>query len=249
MGFAKLLVAAVVAVLLPCSAGAAEKLRVGTEAAFPPFEQLQPDGSLTGFDMDIVRALCKKLAADCEIIPADFDGLIPSLHAKKFDLLISSISITDERKKAVDFTDPYYTNRLQFVAPKDVDFKTDKASLQGKTIGVQRATISSTWLEDHVGDAVSVKQYDTQENVFLDLASGRIDAMLGDIFPSLEWLKSSAGKDFELKGKPVYQDDKIGIAVRKGSPLKDRLNKALKDIIADGTYKKINDRYFSMDIY
>ena len=161
---------------------------------------------------------------------------------------MSSLSITDERKQAVDFTDPYYSNKLQFIAPKNVDFKTDKASLKGKVIGTQRATLSGTWLEDNYGDDVEVKLYDTQENAYTDLIAGRIDGILADKYVQYEWLKSKDGQNFEFKGEPVVDSDKIGIAVRKGDPLREKLNKALAEIKADGTYKKINDKYFPFSI-
>jgi len=159
------------------------------------------------------------------------------------------MSITEERMQAVDFTEPYYTNKLQFIAPKGSEFKTDKASLKGKVIGAQRATIAGTWLEDNLDDVVEIKLYDTQENAYLDLSSGRVDGVLADTFVNWEWLKSDAGKGFEFKGEPVFDNDKIGIAVRKGDPLREKLNAALKEIVEDGTYKKINDKYFPFSIY
>ena len=184
------------------------------------------------------------------MVTSDWDGIIPALNAKKFDFLISSLSITDERKQAVDFTDPYYSNKLQFIAPKaKTDFKTDKASLKGKIIGAQRATLAGTWLEDNLGDDITIKLYDTQENAYLDLTSGRLDAILADKYVNYEWLKSDAGKPYEFKGEPMVESDKIGIAVRKKDPLREKLNAALKEIVADGTYKKINDKYFPFSIY
>jgi polar amino acid transport system substrate-binding protein len=182
-------------------------------------------------------------------VTSDWDGIIPALNAKKFDFLISSMSITDERKQAVDFTDPYYSNKLQFIAKKDIDFKTDKAALKGKIIGAQRATLAGTFLEDHYGDDITIKLYDTQENAYLDLTSGRLDGILADKYVNYEWLKSDAGRSYEFKGDPVEESDKIGIAVRKKDPIREKLNTALKEIVADGTYKKINDKYFPFSIY
>lgn len=179
---------------------------------------------------------------------SDWDGIIPALNAKKFDFLVSSLSITDERKQAVDFTDPYYSNKLQFIAPKATkDFKTDADYLKGKTIGAQRATLAGTYLEDKLPDTTA-KLYDTQENAYLDLTSGRLDGILADKYVQYEWLKSKDGSAYEFKGEPVVESDKIGIAVRKGDPLRERLNKALAEIKADGTYKKINDKYFPFSI-
>ncbi|MBH8612280.1 ABC transporter substrate-binding protein [Pseudomonas mohnii] len=237
------------AVTLAFSAGAmAETLKMGIEAAYPPFNNKDASGNVVGFDKEIGDALCAKMKVECTVVTSDWDGIIPALNAKKFDFLISSMSITDERKQAVDFTDPYYSNKLQFIAPKDKEFKTDKASLQGKVIGAQRATLAGTWMEDNM-PGVEVKLYDTQENAYLDLTSGRLDGILADKYVNYEWLKSDAGHSYEFKGDPVEESDKIGIAVRKNDPIREKLNAALKEIVADGTYKKINDKYFPFSIY
>ena len=247
--FKKVFLAA--AVTLAFSAGVmAETLKMGIEAAYPPFNNKDASGQVVGFDKEIGDALCAKMKAECSVVTSDWDGIIPALNAKKFDFLISSLSITEERKAAVDFTDPYYSNKLQFIAPKNVDFKTDKDSLKGKTIGTQRATLAGTWLEDTYGDDIKVSLYDTQENAYLDLTSGRVDAILADKYANYDWLKTDAGKNYEFKGDPVVESDKIGIAVRKGdNELRNKLNAALKEIVADGTYKKINDKYFPFSIY
>jgi polar amino acid transport system substrate-binding protein len=249
LNYKKILLAAAATLAFGTSAIAAEKLKMGTEGAYPPFNLIDASGQVGGFDVEIGQALCAKMEVECEVVTSDWDGIIPALNAKKFDFLIASMSITEERQAAVDFTDPYYTNKLQFIAPKGSDFKTDKASLKGKVIGAQRATIAGTWLEDNLAGVVDIKLYDTQENAYLDLSSGRLDGVLADTFVNWEWLKSDAGKGFEFKGEPVFDNDKIGIAVRKGDPLREKLNAALQAIIEDGTYKKINDKYFPFSIY
>lgn len=249
--YKKILLAAAVNLAFSASA-AAETLKMGIEAAYPPFNNKDASGQVVGFDKDIGDALCAKLKVEkCEVVTSDWDGIIPALNAKKFDFLVSSLSITDERKQAVDFTDPYYSNKLQFIAPKKVDFKVEKSYLKGKVIGAQRATLAGTWLDDRNMEddyGVSIKLYDTQENAYLDLLSGRLDGILADKYVQYEWLKSKDGQNFEFKGEPVVESDKIGIAVRKGDPLRERLNKALAEIKADGTYKKINDKYFPFSI-
>ncbi|MFZ4965881.1 ABC transporter substrate-binding protein [Pseudomonas sp. Mn2068] len=245
--YKKILLAAAVSMAFSASAFA-EPLKMGIEAAYPPFNNKDASGQVVGFDKDIGDALCAKMKVECTVVTSDWDGIIPALNTNKFDFLISSMSITADRKNAVDFTDPYYSNKLQFIAPKNVDFKTDKASLKGKVIGAQRATLAGTFLEDHFGDDISIKLYDTQENAYLDLQAGRLDGILADKYVNYEWLKSDAGKAYEFKGDPVEESDKIGIAVRKKDPLREKLNAALKEIIADGTYKKINDKYFPFSI-
>jgi len=237
-----------VAVVLSTGAHAADKVRIGSEGAYPPFNQIDADGKLIGFDIDIAKALCEKMKADCEFVTQDWDGIIPGLLARKYDAIVAPMSITEERKRAVDFTDPYYSNKLQYIAAKGSSF--DPVNVAGKVIGAQRATISAQYLEDNLADKVTIKLYDTQENAYLDLAAGRADAVLADKLVSYEWLKSEAGQDFDFVGAPVDIDDKIGIAIRKGDDaLRGKLNKALAEIRADGTYEKINEKYFPFSIY
>jgi polar amino acid transport system substrate-binding protein len=247
--YKKVLLIAASVLGLAGQADAADKLRVGTEGAYPPFNLVDARGKVGGFDVDIANALCAKMQVECEVVTSDWDGIIPALNAKKFDFIAASMSITDERKQAVDFTDAYYTNKLQFIAPKSDTFKTDEASLKGKVIGAQRATIAGTWMEDNLGDVVKMKLYDTQENAYLDLAAGRVDGVLADKLVNWEWLKSEPGQGFEFKGEPVYDNDQIGIALRKGDDaLRERLNVALQAMVADGTYQQINDKYFPFSI-
>ena len=246
--YKKLLLAAAATLVFSANALAVDKYKVGIEGAYPPFNNKNASGQVVGFDYDIAMALCAKMKAECEVVTSDWDGIIPALNAKKYDFIVSSLSITDERKNAVDFTDPYYSNKQQFVAKKGADFKTDIESLKSKKLGTQRSTQAATWLEDNVGGDISL--YDTQEHAYLDLASGRVDALLADKYAIYGWLKDDpAGKDYEFKGNPINEDDKVGIALRKGeSDLRTKLNIALKEIKEDGTYKKINDKYFPFSI-
>ena len=246
--YKKFLLAAAATLVFSANALAVDKYKVGIEGAYPPFNNKNPSGQVVGFDYDIAMALCAKMKAECEVVTSDWDGIIPALNAKKFDFIVSSLSITDERKQAVDFTDPYYSNKQQFVAKKGVEFKTDIDSLKSKQLGTQRSTQAATWLEDNVGG--DIKLYDTQENAYLDLTTGRLEGLLADKYAIYGWLKDDpAGKDYEFKGEPINEDDKVGIALRKGeSDLRTKLNLALKEIKEDGTYKKINDKYFPFSI-
>ncbi|MGF1639961.1 MAG: ABC transporter substrate-binding protein [Rhodospirillales bacterium] len=230
------------------SPAAADKIRIGTEGAYPPFNQIDAAGNVIGFDVDIALALCEKMQAECTIVTQDWDGIIPGLLAKKYDAIVASMSITEERKKAVAFTDHYWSNSLRFVARRDSGF--DPGALKGRTIGAQRATISGGYLEDNLKGVVGIKLYDTQENAYLDLAAGRLDAVLADMLVSYEWLRSDAGQAFEFKGDAIAIDDKIGIALRKDdAALVARFNAALAAIRADGTYDRINAKYFPFSIY
>jgi len=248
MNIRTIIAAAVLGVFVAGSAHAADKLRIGTEGAYPPFNQIDATGAVIGFDIDIAAALCNEMQVECEFITQDWDGIIPGLLAKKYDAVVASMSITEERMKAVAFTDPYYSNKLRYVAPKGSDI--DVKDLKGKSVGAQRATISASYLEDNLGDDVSIKLYDTQENAYLDLESGRTDVVLADMLVTYEWLQKGAGEKFEFVGEEVNIDDSIGIAVRKeDDELRERLNKALAAIVADGTYEKINAKYFPFSIY
>ncbi|WP_316979257.1 ABC transporter substrate-binding protein [Shumkonia mesophila] len=236
------------ALLVSGQSMAAEKLRIGNEGAYAPFNQIDPNGKLTGFDIDIGNALCEKMKAECVWVTQDWDGIIPGLLAKKYDAIVSSMSVTDERKQAVDFTERYYSNSLRYIAKKGS--KLDVKNLKGKTIGAQRATIAAIYLEDNMKGVVDIKVYDTQDNAYIDLAAGRLDAVLGDMLVNYDWLQSDAGKGFDFFGEAFNRSDEIGIAVRKGEDkLRQQLNAALKAIRADGTYAKINAKYFPFDIY
>ncbi len=240
--------AAAVALSIAVSAAATEKIRIGTEGAYPPFNQIDAQGRLVGFDIDIARALCDKMQVECEFVAQDWDGIIPGLLARKYDAIVASMSITEERSRAVAFTDRYYSNKLAFVARKGSGF--DPGNLEGKAIGAQRATIAAQYLEDTLAGTVRIKLYDTQENAYLDLAAGRTDAVLADFGPSYVWLASDRGRGFAFVGEPLKLDDQIAIALRKDdTELRDRFNKAIAEILADGTYEGINATYFPFSIY
>jgi polar amino acid transport system substrate-binding protein len=222
-------------------------IKVATEGAYPPFNAKDASGELVGFDVEIARALCDERKAKCEIVAQDWDGIIPGLVAKKYDAIVASMSITDERKAMVDFTDRYYSNYLRIVAKKDSGV-TSADDLKGKTVGAQRATVAATWAEDKLGRGSTVKLYDTQTAAYSDLEAGRLDALLSDVYPAYDWLKDKP--DFQFVGENIDINDVIGIAVRKGDDkLREALNSALKTIRENGVYAKINEKYFPFDIY
>jgi len=241
--------------MLVAGAGAAsakdwKTVRIGTEGAYPPFNFFDSDKQLQGFDIDIAKALCAEMKVECTFVAQDWDGIIPALTAGKYDAIIASMSITDERMQVIDFTDKYYTNSLTFVAPKDTDI-TDvtPAGMKDKTLGAQSSTVSATFLEENYGDA-DIRLYPTQDDAYLDLASGRLDAVLADVGPSDLWLNSGDGDCCAFVGEAVLKDDVIGIGVRKeDTDLKEMINKALAAIVANGTYEEINKKYFPFSIY
>jgi len=232
--------------LLLAGSATAETLRIGTEGAYPPFNMIDKDGQVVGFDIDIAKALCQRMGVECRFVTQDWDGIIPGLMARKYDAIIASMSITAERQRAVAFSDPYYSNSLSLIARAGA--KIDTGKLASYALGAQRATVAADHAIKLIGD--DAKLYDTQENAYLDLASGRIDVLVTDTLPGYDWLQSAQGKGFAFAGGKIDIDDKIGIALRKGDgELRERFNAALKAIVDDGSYAEINARYFPFSIY
>jgi len=243
-----LLLAGLVAIFGIAGAQAQDlSIKVATEGAYPPFNAKDASGELVGFDVEIAKALCDEMKANCEIVAQDWDGIIPGLVAEKYDAIVASMSITDERKAMVDFTDRYYSNYLRLVVKK-AGGVTSADDLSGKTVGAQRATVAATWAEDKLGRGSTVKLYDTQTAAYSDLEAGRLDALLSDVYPAYDWLKDKP--DYQFVGDNIDIDDVIGIAVRKGDDkLREAFNSALKAIRENGVYAKINEKYFPFDIY
>jgi arginine/ornithine transport system substrate-binding protein len=230
------------------------KVRIGTEGAYPPFNYMSPDGQIVGFDVDIAMALCERMQVDCTLVQQDWDGMIPALLAKKYDAIVASMSITDERRQKVEFTKKYYQTPGRFVAKKGANFDISKEGLAGKKVGVQRATTHDSFLTDNFGDSEIVR-YASQDEANLDLVSGRVDLLLADsVTLSESLLKTDQGKEFEFVG-PAYADPKwfgygVGIALRKAdTDLRDKFNEAIDAIRADGTWDKIAQKYFDFDVY
>lgn len=228
------------------SAASSEVLRIGTEGAYAPFNFTNADGSLGGFDVDIANALCADMKVKCDIQAQDWDGIIPALKAGKFDAIVAAMSVTPERAKEVSFTEPYFDNSLVFLAKDSASFDPSKtADINSHSVAAQRSTISSQWFEKTYPKA-DMKLYDTLSNAFLDLGAGRVEAMISDKLPALQWLNSPSGKGFVIKGEDIDINDHLAIAVRPDDELKDQLNQALANIKANGTYDKIYDKYFSL---
>lgn len=228
------------------AAPAGEVLRIGTEGAYAPFNYTNADGTLGGFDVDMANAICDDMQVTCEIVAQDWDGIIPGLKAGKYDAIVAAMSITPERAQQVAFTEPYFSNSLVFLAKKDSSFDPSKSSdINAHSIAAQRSTLSSQWLEGEYPE-VNMKLYDTLSNAFLDLESGRVDAMISDKLPAIEWLSSESGGDYAVKGDEIDIDDHFAIAVRPGDELQAKINQSLANLKANGTYDKINQKYFAV---
>lgn len=243
--------------VLSFTAAAADKpMKIGIEAAYPPFASKAPDGSIIGFDYDIGNALCAEMKVKCVWVEQEFDGLIPALKVRKIDAILSSMSITDDRKKSVDFTNKYYNSPARLVMKEGSSLDDSLAALEGKNIGVQRGSIHELFARKVLKTkGAKVTSYSSQNEIYLDLAASRLDGTLADSTLLQDgFLKTDSGKGFAFAG-PVFNDvtyfgNGMGIAVRKGDSANlERLNAAIAAIRANGTYKQIQDKYFDFDIY
>jgi lysine-arginine-ornithine-binding protein len=233
------------------SYAAGDTLRVAVEGTYKPFSYTDSNGNLLGFDVDIANALCEQMRVTCKIGAQEWDGIIPGLQADRYDAIIASMARTPEREKKVLFTNPYENQPSSFVAAKDAHISDiSPSALKGKTIGVQRGSSQNQWLVANGYDKTAVvKLYDTTRQPELDLAAGRIDLLIGSkVTMSADFFKRPESKDFEFVGAPLTGGalgNGNAIAVRlDNTQLCDRLNAALKAIIANGTYDKIRKRYF-----
>ena len=213
------------------AADAPKVLRAGTEPAFAPFEFPQ-EGSkeLTGFDVELVQALGQKLGYKVEMVSMGFDALIPALQAGNIDVAIAGMTITDERKKVVDFTDSYYTSGLMIMVRKDSPVKSID-DLKGKTIACQIGTTGEN--KSRSVEGATVKAFNTQDEAALELKNGGADAVIGDA-PVVEYYMTKAGKDFAKTVGEKMEAEPYGIALKKDNKLTADLNKALADMKKNG---------------
>jgi len=244
-----LVVAVLAATFGATEAGAAEKILVATEASFPPFSKTEADGSITGFEIDLGNAVCERAGLECEWVKQDFDGMIAALLAGKFNMIFSSMSITDERKKVVDFSIPYYDTPYRFVGRKGASIEISDAGLQGKKVGVYAGATQEKYLQAKYDGVVEIRGYDKIDQINADLMAGRLDLAFNEQLAGGEFLQSADGKDFEFVG-PEIRDQAIfgvgaGAVFRKGDDaLRAKIDDAIRSLYADGTFDKISAKYF-----
>lgn len=238
----------------------ARELRVGSECTYPPFNYKDANGELLGFDIDVAKEVAKRIGAEVSFVCVPFDSLIPGLVAGKFDLLAASMSITDERKKSIDFSIPYRSSTARFVGAEGSDAKpfTDDgqpnpAGMAGKTIAIQRSSTYESYMRDKFPGA-NIQLYDTADNQLLDLTSKRADLVFaGPIKLANDFLNKPRGKGYTFIGPEIndvkYFGPGVGIGMRKDDAgLRDEVDKAMKALIDDGTFKKINAKYWSFSV-
>jgi polar amino acid transport system substrate-binding protein len=253
----KTAVAAAVLAMAGMGMASAEALKVGIAAEpYPPFASPDASGKWVGWEIEIIEAVCAQAKLDCAITPVAWDGIIPALTTKKIDAIMASMSITEERKKMIDFSDKYYNVPTAIIGTKGQKFDATPEGLKGKILGVQVSTIHETYAKKHFADtAAEIKIYQTQDEANADLAAGRIDATQADSIALETFLTTDQGKACcEMKGN-VAPDPEVlglgaGVGLRKGdTEPKEKFNAAIKGIRDSGKYDEISKKYFNFDIY
>ena len=254
----------------------AKSIRIGTEGAYPPWNNLNSAGELEGAEIDFGNEACKRMGVDCEWVIQDWDGIIPALLNGKYDIIIAGMSITEERKQKVNFTNGYMTDGARFAVLKDSGLADLKiagmakvnlnnaggkeqaaigqliAAMNGKNVCVQSSTIHQNFLEKHMSGAVEVSLYQAVDDHNLDLAAGRCDAILADVGSIIDFMESDGGVDIAFTG-PTFSGgvfgDGVGGAIRKeDTDILDMWNKVIAEMSEDGTTANITKKWFGRDI-
>jgi octopine/nopaline transport system substrate-binding protein len=269
------ILAATMALASPSFAKDWKTVVIGMEGAYEPWNLTDSSGKIIGFEPDLAMDLCKRAGLECKIIAQDWDGMIPGLKAGKFDVIMDGMSITDERKKEIDFSKPYAASPGSFLAPKDgplaktkdagqlVNLDKDPAvgdaviksiqeALKGKTLGVQVSTTHANFANQYIKDVATVKEYKTTDDRDLDLKSGRIDASLDDLPTNMATASKPDATDFAVVG-PMLIGGVFGVGegmgIRKSdADLTAKFDKALSEAIADGTVKQLSEKWFKVDM-
>lgn len=248
--FTKALASATFGLVLSAGMAHAEKIRIGTEGAYAPFNFVSESGAVEGFDIDIVNAICAEMQVECEWSTHDWGGIIPALNAGKFDVMAASMAITEARMEKVNFSNPYYFNTMRFAALKELGLtEATRESLDGMVIGTQSGSVAGKVLQEYFSNS-EVKLYPKLGEAFLDMESGRVDLVLESKFAIGDWMADGVdccdfvGEEFLLDGTLG-----AGLAFRKDdTELQARVNEALATIVENGTYDEIRSRYFAFDI-
>ena len=253
-----------------------QTIRIGTEGAYPPWNNLNSAGELEGAEIDFGNEACKRMGVTCEWVTQDWDGIIPALLQGKYDIIIAGMSITEERKEKVNFTTGYMTDGARFAVLKNSGLANLNiagmakvnlnnaggkeqaaigqliAAMDGKTVCVQSSTIHQNFLEKHMSGAVDVKLYQAVDDHNLDLAAGRCDAVLADVGSIIDFMESDGGVDVAFTG-PTFSGgvfgDGVGGAVRKeDTEILELWNAAIAEMSKDGTTAEITKEWFGRDI-
>ncbi|MBO1518127.1 transporter substrate-binding domain-containing protein [Oceanisphaera pacifica] len=234
------------ALLAATGAAQADEVKFVTNAAYAPFEFVDENNEMQGFDIDLAKAICEVQDMNCTFHNQAFDSLIPSLKFRRYHAAIAAMDITPERAKQVDFSDIYYENSAVFVTPTDKFADTD--ALQKETVGVQNGTSHQKYIQDKLeADGMNARPYQSVQDALLDMSNGRINAVFADTAVVGDWLANNSG--YAVLGERITDDDYFGtgfgIAVTKGNQeLLDQLNQGLNALKENGTYTSLYQQYF-----
>jgi polar amino acid transport system substrate-binding protein len=235
-----------IAAVLPDNIKSAGKIMIGLDDSYPPMEYRDDKNNLIGFDVDLGNAIGKKLGINIEWVPTAWDGILPSLKSKKFDMILSSLSITDDRKKEIGFSAPYISGGPIIITKKDSAAGSGVDSIKGKVVGVQLGSTGETAVEATKA-AKEVKKYDKITEAFLDLAAGRVDAIVADDQVGRYYMGLEDGK-YTSPGK--LNEEPLGIGFRQeDKALTDVVQKAIDELKADGILSKLSMKWFKTDYY
>ncbi len=223
--------------------GGSEKITIGTDTSFVPFEFLNQDsGEYEGFDIDLVKAIAEKIGIEYELKPMDFNGLIPALQTGNLDMAIAGMTITDERKKVVDFTRPYYDAGLYILVRSDENSIKGVEDLKGKVVATKQGTTSFNYASKLDG-LKEVRPFPNIDQAYMELEKGSADAVIYDSPNVLYYIKTKGKGKVKTVGD-LLQAESYGIAFPKGSPLRDKVDDALGELMEDGTYEKLYVKWF-----
>ena len=225
------------------------KITIATEGAFPPFNYLDRKGLPAGFEMELAQEACQRIKAECEFIALKWDELIPGLLDKKFDIIMSSMEVTRERRQRMGLSRRYYLSPGAFLAPKGAPYDGPPSLLRNKRIGIQKDSTHADWADKSFRRSAQLKRYASIQEALTALANEEVDAVFGDKAQLWLWSRKPEGKCCELVGQDIKDTQTLGVGVAAGlrkedAKLREALNKAFGEMMTDGTYKKINDKYF-----
>lgn len=225
------------------------KITIATEAAYPPFNYRDRKGLPAGFEMDLAQEACMRMKAECEFIIVKWDDLVPGLLDKKFDIVMSSLEVTPERRRRLGLSRRYYLSPGAFIAKKGAPYDGPPSLLRNKKIGIQKDSMHADWADKSFRRSAQLKRYDTVNAALTALAADEVDAVFGDKAQLWLWSQKPEGHCCELIGQDIKDTQTLGIGVsaglrREDIKLREAFNKAIGEIMSDGTYKKLNEKYF-----
>ncbi|WP_461207660.1 ABC transporter substrate-binding protein [Clostridium sp. DL1XJH146] len=223
-------------------------ITIGVDDSYPPMEYRDDSDNLVGFDVDLAAALGEKLGVEMEFIPTEWNGILLALQSKKFDIILSSLSVTDERKESIGFTDAYILGGQILVTLEDSDISVEE-DLDGKVLGCQMGTTGQIAAEENLSFTEELKKYDKIPEAIMDLKNGRVDAVIMDAQVGGYYLALDEETKFKVLDEMVSEEP-IGIGLRQEDvELTEAFNTAIKELTEDGTMSELSIKWFGYDAY